>query len=93
MPETKIISEKEGPKLSVLKVTVTMSLQSMSNIVRYAITENGADVKSFNGSGMSFQTNCVTDLWRESSGYCNTGDGVVMAGSTGSCSYPMSMII
>jgi hypothetical protein len=85
MPETKIVSGKDGPKVSVLKVTVALSLRSMFDVVTDAVTGNGENVNSFIGSGQNLQTNGVTDLWRERSGYRDTGGGVVMAESTGSC--------
>jgi hypothetical protein len=93
MPETKIVSGKDGTKGSVLKVTLTLLLQSMSDAVTDAMTAKGADLKSFFRSGSSLETSSVTDLWCEHSGYRDTGGGIVMAGSTGYCSYPMSMRI
>jgi hypothetical protein len=85
MPETKIVCGKNGPKGSVLKLTVICPLRSMSDVVADVMMVNGADVNSFIGSGRILQTNGVTDLWRERSGYRDTGGGVVMAESTGSC--------
>jgi hypothetical protein len=44
MPETKIVSWKDGPKGSVQKVTVTLSLRSMSGVIMDAMVVNGAGV-------------------------------------------------
>jgi hypothetical protein len=81
------------PKGSVTKVMVTLSLRSMPDVVIDAMMANGADVNSFIGSGRSLHTNDVTDLWHKCSGYHDTVGVLVIAGSTGSCSYPMSMRI
>jgi hypothetical protein len=83
MPETKIVSGKDSPKGSVLKVTVTLLLRSMYDAVTDAMMVNEADVNSLIESGRSIQTNNVTDLWRERSGYRDTGGVVVMVESTG----------
>jgi hypothetical protein len=68
MPETMIVSGKDCPKGSVLKVKVTLLLRSISDVETDAMTAAGADVNSFIGSGRSFHKNGVTELWRKRNG-------------------------
>jgi hypothetical protein len=76
MPETSMVSGKDGPKGSVIKVTVTLLLRSMSDdVVMETMAENGAEVNSFIGRGRSLHINGVTVLWRECSGYHEIGGG------------------
>jgi hypothetical protein len=87
----KIVPGKNGPKGSVLKMTVTLLLRSISDLAMEATTAIGADVNSFIGRGNSLQTRGVADLWRKRSGYHERGGGVVMVWITGYFSYPLSM--
>jgi hypothetical protein len=65
MPETLIVSGKDYPKGSLLKVTVTLMVRSISDAETDAMKAAGADVDSFIGSGRSLHKNGVTELWRE----------------------------
>jgi hypothetical protein len=49
MLETKTVYGKDGPNVSVLKVTVTLLLRSMYDVVTEAMTAIGAYVNLFVG--------------------------------------------
>jgi hypothetical protein len=62
MPKTSMVSGRDGPKGSVLKVTVALLLRSMSDVETEAMTENGAEVNSFVGRGRSFHRKVAVDF-------------------------------
>jgi hypothetical protein len=53
MPETMMVSGKDGPTEAVLKVTVTLLLRSISDVATEETATTGADVNSFIGRGRS----------------------------------------
>jgi hypothetical protein len=60
-----MVSGKDVPKGSILKVTVTLLLRSMSDMTKEATAATGVDVNSLIGGGRSLHKNGVTALWRE----------------------------
>jgi hypothetical protein len=78
MQDTGIVSGNNGPKGSVLNVTVIPSLLAISNAVINVATDTGAAVNSFIGSGENLQMKGITGNVLQRGGYWKIGVGVPM---------------